>query len=176
MEVNIKTYIQTYPINEYVLVDVNRLDYVKNLYEHQYKTIRGAVYGAVSFTIDGQEIMMSSHNIDATWQSLTSYLLTKQFNYKQKFFLYVDDHDVKLINGCDKNNPQIRLKYNNSFTDWMSISTFREALLTAFMDYMEIVNSADTETCIDEEGDSFEYPPELKGVKENYQELKNSFK
>lgn len=117
--------------------------------------------------------MMSSHNIDITWLSLTNYLLTKEFNFKQKFLVAVNDHNIELINGCDKHNPQVQLKSSNGFTDWLPISEFREALLSAFMDYMKVINSANTTDCIDEDGDYFEYPPELREIKENYQQLIN---
>lgn len=176
LNVRITTHLQDFPYIDYEKGDywVSLNDpYCKEVYRRQYKMNSGFIYGGISFVINGEEYtkILSTDDLHDGWLSLMNYYRYETFNYKQKFLFHMGQTSHYLINNEDKNNPQVRLQFYEKSTEWIPVSVMKQAILEGFLDFMRIIEHDVIDDLYDEDGDPFEFPPELKSLLEIYESL-----
>ena len=77
-----------------------------------------------------------------------------------------------LVNNQDKNNPQVRLEYYRKYSEWIPVPIMKQAILDAFIDFMQIIEHDVIHDLLDEDGDPFEFPTELRELLEEYKSLR----
>ena len=169
INVSIRTYIQDFPYIDYSKNDywVNLDDsYCKEVYKRQYRMNSGFIYGGISFIIDGENRteILSTDDLHSTWLDLMLYYSNYTFNYKEKFIIFMGHADNKLVNNADKDNPHVRLIYDETSTEWILVSIMKQAVLDGFLHFMQIIDRSIMEDLYDEDGDPFDFPVELKDL------------
>lgn len=179
LNVTIKTYLQNIYWSEEVDPEIEKEDewinvnkpYCKEVYRRLYKSISGFIYGGISFVINGEEStgILSSFDLHGTWSTLLDYYLYGDKNKKTQIYMESSTH--YLVNNQDKNNPQVRLEYYRKYTEWMPVPIMKQAILDAFLEFMQIIEHDVIHDIYDEDGDPFEFPEELSYLLKCYESL-----